>query len=155
MARERDTNAWCLPGGRGCHTPVNQHRAGTIRPPETPLTAARPPLPLLLLAAALLIATTAHANETADAKAKANALHAQYFKQVKYTDFATFSKRMAAIRALGELDCEPARKHLLADQQYYRGQIDPVSSTKSRVLFPGCEPEIASWTIQRSSPGSS
>jgi len=56
-----------------------------------------------------------HASGESDTPtAAADALHEQYQKHVKFTDFATFSRRMETIRALGRLDAPRGRKHLLS-----------------------------------------
>jgi len=79
------------------------------------------PLPLRLRAAwlalglGLLLTASArvHAKEADPADARATALAKEYDRLAKYTDFASFSERMAAVRGLGELGTPAAQKVLL------------------------------------------
>ncbi|MDA1195201.1 MAG: VWA domain-containing protein [Planctomycetota bacterium] len=69
-----------------------------------------------ILTAVALLAALALSAARADPEtpaAAADELHSTWLSLVKYTDLATFSKRMEAIRELGRIDCPEARQHLL------------------------------------------
>ncbi len=82
-----------------------------------PASRSRPAHARILLAAAVLAMVSLGAFPLAageNSPADADALHKEYLKTVKFTDFSTFSKRMATIRSLGRLKSPKARTYLLS-----------------------------------------
>ena len=84
---------------------------------------------LLVVLAAAALASDGSGRALAaddDPKERADALQEAWAKGVRYTDFASFSKRMDVIRALGKLPGPRARKHLLAIARTAKGIDDRI-----------------------------
>ncbi len=103
--------------------PRRYHPPMTWEPPVKADRPSAPPRPaafglgalLLVVIAVLLGGGPAQGGEAATgAVAKADALRATYEKLGKYNDFRSFTRRMAAVRALGEI-AHPHARHILLE----------------------------------------
>ena len=84
---------------------------------------------LIVVAVFLVPAGASEADDAADrakARTEADALQARYASNVRFTDFASFSKRMDAVRGLGKLDTPRARTHLLRIARAAKGIDDRI-----------------------------
>ena len=104
------------------------------------MTVARPALSCALVAAVLLCFGPARAEE-ATPEAQAAALQKRYESLVPYSDFASFSQRMAAIRGLGALSTDLGRKHLLEIARRAKSIDDRIVAIVT--LGPGLDAESA------------